>query len=227
MLARFVVSDPEPFSAWVDACDALPRVELQSAGRALEIVKDVGDANEVADKHGVREFIGTHGLGHVRLATESNVSPVAGHPFWARPFPDVAIVHNGQLTNYYTWRAPPAAPRLPLHDRERQRADRGLELRPDGSGRLARRRSLERSLSELDGVFTYLLATSDGIALAKDRWAIKPVVAVVAPDGVAVATEEQSLRTLYQDEIDVEVYDGPSIVRVWPVGSPVPTGAAA
>ena len=102
--ARFVVSDPEPFSAWVDACDALPRVELQSAGRALEIVKDVGDANEVADKHDVREFIGTHGLGHVRLATESNVSPVAGHPFWARPFPDVAIVHNGQLTNYYTWR---------------------------------------------------------------------------------------------------------------------------
>ena len=59
--ARFVVSDPEPFSAWVDACDALPRVELQSAGRALEIVKDIGDADEVADKHDVREFIGTHG----------------------------------------------------------------------------------------------------------------------------------------------------------------------
>ena len=76
-------------------------------------------------------------------------------------------------------------------------------------------------------MFTYLLATSDGIALAKDRWAIKPVVAVLAPDGVAVATEEQSLRTLYQDEIDVEVCDGPSIVRVWPVASPVPAGAAA
>ena len=36
VLARFVVSDPEPFSAWVDACDELPRVELQSAGRALQ-----------------------------------------------------------------------------------------------------------------------------------------------------------------------------------------------
>ena len=104
VLARLVVSDPAPFSAWVDACDELPRVELQSAGRALEIVKDVGDAHEVASKHGVEEFVGTHGLGHVRLATESNVSPVAGHPFWARPFADVAIVHNGQLTNYYTWR---------------------------------------------------------------------------------------------------------------------------
>jgi hypothetical protein len=47
------------------------------------------------------------------------------------------------------------------------------------------------------------------------------VVAVVAPDGVAVATEEQSLRTLYQEEIDVEVNDGPSIVRIWPAASTV------
>jgi glutamine phosphoribosylpyrophosphate amidotransferase len=226
VLVRLVVSDPEPFSAWVDACDALPRVELQSAGRALEIVKDLGDAEAVADKHKVREFIGTHGLGHVRLATESNVSPVAGHPFWARPFPDVAIVHNGQLTNYYTWR------------RKLQRRGYRFTTENDSeliavwnSDRMAAgdslQASLQRSLSELDGVFTYLLATSDGIALAKDRWAIKPVVAVLAPDGVAVATEEQSLRTLYHDEIDVEVCDGPSIVRVWPVSSPVPAGAAA
>lgn len=219
VLARLVVSDPEPFAAWVDACDELPGVELQSAGRSLEIVKDVGDAREVAAKHGVEEFVGTHGLGHVRLATESNVSPVAGHPFWARPFPDVAIVHNGQLTNYYTWR------------RRLQRSGYRFTTENDSeliavwnSDRMAMgdslQESLERSLQELDGVFTYLLATGDGIALAKDRWAIKPVVAVAAGDGVAVATEEQSLRTLYLQEIDVEVHDGPSIVRVWPAGSP-------
>jgi glutamine phosphoribosylpyrophosphate amidotransferase len=225
VLTRIVVSDPEPFSAWVDACDELDRVELQSAGRALEIVKDVGDAHEVAAKHRVQEFIGTHGLGHVRLATESNVSPVAGHPFWARPFPDVAIVHNGQLTNYYTWR------------RRLQRRGYRFTTENDSeliavwnSDRMAAGDSLEaslqRSLSELDGVFTYLLATGDGIALAKDRWAIKPVVAVLAPDGVAVATEEQSLRTLYRDEIEVEVHDGPSIVRVWPAAAPVAMGMA-
>jgi glutamine phosphoribosylpyrophosphate amidotransferase len=224
-LARLVVSDPEPFSAWVDACDELPRIELQSAGRALEIVKDVGDAHEVASKHGVQEFVGTHGLGHVRLATESNVSPVAGHPFWARPFADVAIVHNGQLTNYYTWR------------RRLQRRGYRFTTENDSeliavwnSDRMAAgdslQESLERSLGELDGVFTYLLATPDGIALAKDRWAIKPVVAVVGPDGSAVATEEQSLRTLYREEIEVEVHDGPSIVRIWSADAPVPVGAA-
>lgn len=226
VLARLIVSDPEPFSAWVNACDALPRVELQSAGRALEVVKDLGDADEVAAKHDVQEFIGTHGLGHVRLATESSVSPVAGHPFWARPFPDVAIVHNGQLTNYYTWR------------RRLQRRGYRFTTENDSeliavwnSDRMAAGDSLQgslaRSLGELDGVFTYLLATADGIALAKDRWAIKPVVAVVADNGVAVATEEQSLRTLYRQEIDVDVYDGPSIVRVWPAGLPAQIGAAA
>lgn len=225
VLARFLVSEPEPFSAWVDACDALDRVELQSAGRALEIVKDLGDSHQVADKHGVQEFQGTHGLGHVRLATESNVSPVAGHPFWARPFPDVAIVHNGQLTNYYTWR------------RRLQRQGYRFTTENDSeliavwnSDRMAAgdslQQSLERSLTELDGVFTYLLATGDGIALAKDRWAIKPVVAAIAADGVAVATEEQSLRTLYQDEIEVEVHDGPNVVRIWPATTPVATGMA-
>ena len=30
--------------------------------------------------------------------------PNASHPFWARPFSDVAIVHNGQITDYFTWR---------------------------------------------------------------------------------------------------------------------------
>jgi glutamine phosphoribosylpyrophosphate amidotransferase len=226
VLVRIVVSDPAPFSVWVDTCDELERVELQSAGRALEIVKDIGDAREVATKHAVREFIGTHGLGHARLATESNVSPVAGHPFWARPFPDVAIVHNGQLTNYYTWR------------RRLQR--RGYRFTTENDSELiavwnsdamangdSLQESLERSVNELDGVFTYLLATADGIALAKDRWAIKPVVAVVADDGVAVATEEQSLRTLYRDEVEVEVHDGPSIVRIWPAGEFRPVGVAA
>jgi len=43
----------------------------------------------------VARYRGTHGLGHVRLATESDVKPEAAHPFWATGFSDVAIVHNG------------------------------------------------------------------------------------------------------------------------------------
>ena len=102
---RMVVDEISDLARWSRAADAMAeRLEVQSLGRSLEVIKDTGDATEVADKHRVRDFAGTHGLGHARLATESSVSPTASHPFWARPFPDVAIVHNGQITDYYLWR---------------------------------------------------------------------------------------------------------------------------
>ena len=102
---RMVISDPDDLSAWVADADTLTdRFEVQSCGRSLEIIKDTGSSMDVAEKHGVRDMVGTHGLGHARLATESSVLPNASHPFWARPFPDVAIVHNGQITDYYTKR---------------------------------------------------------------------------------------------------------------------------
>ena len=94
------ITDPVDVARWTKAADQIcDRFEMQSVGHALEIIKDTGGAYAVADKHGVRDMIGTHGLGHARLATESDVSPNASHPFWARPFPDVAIVHNGQITD--------------------------------------------------------------------------------------------------------------------------------
>ncbi|PPR73579.1 MAG: Amidophosphoribosyltransferase, partial [Alphaproteobacteria bacterium MarineAlpha3_Bin4] len=75
-----------------------------SIGNSLDIVKDVGSAHDVDDTYGVDTFRGSHGIGHVRLATESEVKPEAAHPFWATGFSDVAIVHNGQITNYWKMR---------------------------------------------------------------------------------------------------------------------------
>lgn len=213
---RLVASDPEsPVATWVDECDAVPGAEVLSVGRALEIVKDEGDAAEVNRRHdlGMR---GTHGLGHARLATESEVSPIASHPFWARPFPDVAIVHNGQLTNYYLWR------RRLEHRGYRFSTENDSELIAVWiSDRMAKGATLEEALTtsvtELDGVFTYLLATADVIGLAKDRLAIKPIVAVEDQGAAAMATEEQALRHLYPGENEIVNYDGPGMVRVWPV----------
>ena len=77
---------------------------LISIGESLDIRKDVGSAHDVDEIFNVREAQGTHGLGHVRLATESEVKPEAAHPFWATGFTDIAIVHNGQITNYWKMR---------------------------------------------------------------------------------------------------------------------------
>ena len=210
---------------WSRDADAIAdRLEVQSVGRSLEVIKDVGGAAEVADKHGVRGFVGTHGLGHARLATESSVRPTASHPFWARPFPDVAIVHNGQITDYYLWRN-----RL-----ER----RGYRFMTENDSELiavwiadrmrrgvGKPEALGQSIREIDGVFTYLIADERSIGFAKDRWAIKPLVAMGKAPEIAVATEEQAVRRLYREEGDVTNYDGPAITRTWPAAAAAEAGA--
>ncbi len=87
-----------------DYVESVPGAEVLSAGSALEIVKDLGDAQTVGSAYKLDSYVGTHGIGHVRMATESDVDISNAHPYWAYPFSDVAVVHNGQLTNYHQWR---------------------------------------------------------------------------------------------------------------------------
>ena len=215
--ARMVVDEIPNLARWTAEIDGLAdRIEVQSVGRSLEVVKDVGTAADVAAKHEVRSFAGTHGLGHARLATESSVSPTASHPFWARPFPDVAIVHNGQITDYFLWR-----------NRLRRRGYRFMTENDSEliavwiSDRMRNGASkpdaLRQSIREIDGVFTYLIADAESIGFAKDRWAIKPLVAMGDAPAVAVATEEQAVRRLYRAEGEVANYDGPALTRTWDV----------
>jgi len=216
---RMLIKDPTDFAEWSRQADTISeRFEIQSVGRSLEIVKDLGGASEVADKHGIRDFVGTHGLGHARLATESSVSPTASHPFWARPFPDVAIVHNGQITDYYTWR-----------EKLEQRGYRFMTyndseliavwISDQMSKGLTQPQALEQSISQIDGVFTYLISNTESMGFAKDRWAIKPLVSVEEEGEMAVATEEQAVRTGYPGENIINNYDGPSMTKTWEIGS--------
>ena len=214
---RVLVDEIPGLPQWLSDADTLSRrIEIQSVGRSLEIVKDVGVAAQVADKHRVRDFVGTHGLGHARLATESSVLPTASHPFWARPFPDTAIVHNGQITDYFLWRS-----RL-------QR--RGYRFMTENDSELiavwisdrirqgdSKSEALRLSIQAIDGVFTYLIADLDGIGFAKDRFAAKPLVAMGSLPELAVATEEQAVRRIYPQEGDVRNFDGPSLTEIWPV----------
>lgn len=212
---RLQIKEPKNIDRWIEEADLISnRIEVQSVGRSLEIIKDVGDASAVAAKHGVREMQGTHGLGHARLATESNVSPNSSHPFWARPFPDVAIVHNGQITNYYTWR-----------DRlERQ----GYRFMTENDSELlavwisdqmrkglSQAEALRRSIIEIDGVFTFLISDIHGIGLAKDRFAMKPLVTIEGGGELTAATEEQAVRKVIPAHYQVKNYDGPALTQTW------------
>ncbi len=216
---RMEISDPKNLNAWVRDADELSgQIEVQSCGRSLEIIKDIGGASDVAEKHGVRDMKGTHGLGHARLATESSVLPNASHPFWARPFSDVAIVHNGQITDYFTWRE--------KLERKGYRFLTGNDseliavwVSDQMKSGLTMQQALTSSISSIDGVFTYMIANSDGIGFAKDRFAMKPLVVMDRNGDLAMATEEQAVRRVFEDEGAVINYDGPSLTAIWGVGN--------
>jgi len=216
---RMTIKDPKDFKTWSHQADAMSdKLEIQSVGRSLEIIKDTGGATEVADKHGVRDFIGTHGLGHARLATESSVSPTASHPFWARLFPDVAIVHNGQITDYYTWREKlerKGYSFMTYNDSELI----AVWISDQMSQGLTQEQALKKSISSIDGVFTFLISDTESMGFAKDRWAIKPLVVIETNGEMAVGTEEQAVRMVYPGDEDVDNYDGPSMTKTWAIAS--------
>ena len=58
------------------------------------------------------------------------------------------------------------------------------------------------SLDDLDGSFTYLVSTDQGMGSAKDPLALKPLVLMETDDVVALASEEVALRSVFDEEIE-------------------------
>jgi len=196
-----------------DFIEDIEGVEILSIGNSLELVKDLGDAATVSGQYGLNSFNGTHAIGHTRMATESDVDIRSAHPYWAYPFSDVAVVHNGQLTNYWTNRR--ALERkghrfssncdselIAVYIADRMNQGDDLET------------AMKNSVEYLDGVFTYLVATKDELGMAKDVMAAKPMVVYEGDDMIALASEEVAIRKLFDHHIETfDPYHGE--VRVW------------
>ncbi|NDG43639.1 MAG: amidophosphoribosyltransferase [Gammaproteobacteria bacterium] len=147
-----------------------------SIGTSLEIVKDIGSAHDVDDRYHVNQFRGTHGLGHVRLATESDVKP--------------------QITNYWKMRR-----RLEQREFEFTTDNDSELIAVYLADKLAQGNTLQEALAtsidDLDGTFSFLVSTKDEIGYAKDRLAAKPMIMYEDDDLVAIASEEVSLNRLF------------------------------
>jgi len=192
----------------------VPGVSVFSAGRALEVVKDAGDAARLDALYAVSEASGSHGIGHTRLATESRVDVRHSHPFWARPFPDLAIVHNGQITNYHRLRRRYEAQGWHFgtdNDSEIIALFLGHEM---ASGATLEE-AMRASMSALDGTFTYLVATADGIGFARDAFATKPLIVAETDGCVAFASEERALCRAFGDGPLETRQPAEKEVRVW------------
>lgn len=136
---------------------------------------------------------GYQGLGHTRMATESAMTTDGSHPF--APAADLALVHNGSLSNYATVR--------------RRLARAGIRCDTDNDSEVAARflahrmflganlpDALRMAVAELDGFFTFVVTIRTVFTVVRDSFACKPAVIAETPDYVAMASEYHALADL-------------------------------
>ena len=86
--------------------------------------------------------------------------------------------------------------------------------------------ALEQSLRELDGTFSFLVSTPQGIGFAKDPIGAKPMVVCETDGLVAVASEEVSLLRMFGDQ-RVDTYEPfPGTSYTWSKSTPATSASA-
>jgi methylamine---glutamate N-methyltransferase subunit A len=188
-------------------------IEVISIGHAMELAKEVGTPLLLEEKHHVSTFSGTHGIGHTRLCTESIVDLSHSQPFWGRGAADVAVVHNGHITNY--------------HQLRRKYEQRGIYFMTENDSEVLAvylaeamnkgatlREGLDGVLRDMDGAFCCLAVTATEMGFAKDPYAFKPLVLAESDEFAAVATEEIAIRSAIPGNYKVSEAQVEE-VRVW------------
>jgi len=182
---------PGAVKAWLKAHQ--PGITVLSAGRAIDLYKDLGLPADVARRYDFAHLTGTHLVGHTRMATESAVTVENAHPYTAGE--DWCLVHNGSLSNPYQLRR--ALEPLGIEfdgDCDTEAACRYLEWRMREGDDLET--AIEHGFSAFDGFYTFLMGTQTKLALVRDPFACKPAIVAETDDYVAIASEFRSLAHL-------------------------------
>lgn len=212
---RLAVQATAPERLEAEILGAAPEAEVFSIGERLELMKQVGPPEALERQFHVAEMAGTHAIGHTRLSTESRVDISHSQPFWTHGTMDLAVVHNGHITNYHKLR------------REYER--RGYRFYTENDSEIigpylqeqlrqgaTLQEAMQRSTRELDGTFCYLASSAEGIGMAKDFFCSKPLVMVETEAYVALATEEAAIRAALPDA-PAPVEPDACAVRFWPI----------
>jgi methylamine---glutamate N-methyltransferase subunit A len=187
-----VLSIPEEREAevrrWLD--ENAPEVDVVSAGHRIEIYKEVGLPERVAQRFDLAGMTGTHAIGHTRMATESAVTTNGAHPFSTGA--DQCLVHNGSLSNHNGMRRKLEHEGLHFATQNDTEVAAGyLTWRMNEGASL--KEALESSLQDLDGFFTFVVGTETGFAVVRDPIACKPAVMAETDDYVAFGSEYRAL----------------------------------
>ncbi len=198
--------------ALIQALEAgLPGATVSSLGQRMTVEKAVGMADGLDGPVGA--LTGTHGIAHLRLATESKIDPAHAQPFWGRPYPDLAVTHNGHITNYHKLRQKFEAEGFGFASHNDSEII-GIYLGRKMAAGMTLREALSAAGQELDGSYSFIVATAHGLGVVRDPFATKPLLYAETETQVALASEPQALyRLLGQDAVLKEIR--PREVRVW------------
>jgi glutamate synthase domain-containing protein 1 len=185
------VAEPELVRPWVSR--EFPVVRVLSAGRSVSVYKDIGPPRTLIERYALRTAVGTHVVGHTRMATESAVSVAHAHPFTAGE--DFCLVHNGSLSNPYSIRRRLERRGIAFEtDNDTEAACRFLQWRMAEGDDLEQ--AIERGFDELDGFYTLLIGTPERLVIVRDPFACKPAVVAETDKYVAISSEFRSLAHL-------------------------------
>ncbi|HEY6633078.1 MAG TPA: glutamine amidotransferase family protein [Rhizobiaceae bacterium] len=170
-----------------------PSVRIMGVGEVIEIFKEVGLPADVVKRFALTKMSGTHGIGHTRMATESAVTTMGAHPFSTGP--DQCLVHNGSLSNHNNMR------RELKHDGMTFETENDTEVAAAFiSNKMAHGdnlgQALEKTLTDLDGFFTFVVGTKNGFGVVRDPIACKPAVMAETDQYVAFGSEYRALANL-------------------------------
>ena len=189
----------------------LPGATVSGMGVRMTVEKAVGLADGLEGPVG--SLTGSHGIAHLRLATESKIDPAHAQPFWGRPYPDLAVTHNGHITNYHKLRLRFEAEGFGFASHNDSEII-GIYLGRKIASGLSLHEALAAAGKELDGSYSCIVATANGLGVVRDPFATKPLLYVETETQVALASEPQALyRLLGQDAVIKEIK--PREVRVW------------
>lgn len=187
------VNDFSQLKPLIMSIDKIDDVIVLNGSHSFEMIKDVGLVNDIAARYGTNSKMGTHAIGHTRFSTESIVDRYHAHPFQSYIIPDITVVHNGQITNYWKIRDPLERKGHIFetsNDTEcivhyiADKLKEGYKLDE----------ALEQSIKDMDGPFSYIIGTPNGIGIAKDQLGLRPGVMAENDEVFAIASEEVALR---------------------------------
>jgi glutamate synthase domain-containing protein 1 len=189
-----------------------PEIAVVGIGERMELYKAVGSPAAVSARFGLGRMSGTHAIGHTRMATESAVTTNGAHPFSTGS--DQCLVHNGSLSNHNGVRRYLQRNGVAFHTENDTEVAAGYLTYRMRQG-LSLAAALQAALDDLDGFYTFVVASVSGFAVLRDPIACKPAVMVETEAYVAFGTEYRALTELPGVEHGHVFEPAPAKVYVW------------